>query len=176
MSSVAKGTQKACSATTTRGWAGSRAIGSTTASGGSCSTPTPLRPSTPLHTAPPVTSMPMAHRRASFAARGSNRGRRQSRWPPTRPNEVYPTCFSRRFEDHPEVGGVSAAAPLLAGSPQAGVMKKAYLTATGRLLARSTLKGSDRLEHATFAHDVLGRVTSMTRYTDAPAGASPGAS
>jgi RHS repeat-associated protein len=68
---------------------------------------------------------------------------------------------------------VRDAASLLPNSPQDGVVKRSYVTATGRLLQRSTWKGSDRLEYATFTQDPLGHLTSMTRYQDPASGANP---
>src|SRR5262249_55895526 len=47
------------------------------------------------------------------------------------------------------------------------------IAATGRQLATSTWSGSSRLEHATFSYDHLGHLTSMTRFLDAAAAASP---
>ena len=87
--------------------------------------------------------------------------------------ELYPTCFSHSFQDNTELVGVRDASSLLAGSPQFGVVKNTYTDATGRQLATSTGLGSTRLEHATFTYDRLGHKTSMTRYLNAAAGASP---
>lgn len=78
--------------------------------------------------------------------------------------ERYPTCFSRTFANHEETLGVSDAASLLSNSPQARVTRYATLTAVGRVLSRSTVKDGTRLEYATFTHDRLGQMTSMTRY------------
>ena len=89
------------------------------------------------------------------------------------PTERYPTCFTRSFLDHQETIGVNDAAALLVGSPQAGVTTLATLTAIGRLVSRSTWKAGARLEHALFAHDRLGHLTSMTRYQDAAGGTNP---
>lgn len=86
-------------------------------------------------------------------------------------SERYATCYARSFLDHQETVSVSDAASLMPGSTQAGVTRSATLTALGRLLSRSTWKGTARLEHATFTHDRLGQLTGMTRYLD-PAGAT----
>jgi RHS repeat-associated protein len=88
-------------------------------------------------------------------------------------NEVYPTCFRRSFHDNVEDFSVRDAASLLTGSPQAGVVKVGWVTATGRLLGRSTFQGGNRIEHADFSHDRLGRLTSMTRYQNAAASSNP---
>ncbi|MGH9889637.1 MAG: hypothetical protein ACREBE_29165, partial [bacterium] len=89
------------------------------------------------------------------------------------PSEVYPMCFSRHFVDHTEVLSVQDAASLLTGSPQASVVKSSNLTAAGRLLARATWQGTNRLEYATFTQDRLGHLASMTRYQNAAAGSNP---
>src|SRR5678815_3032907 len=88
-------------------------------------------------------------------------------------SEIYPTCFSRTFQNHTEVVSVRDAASLLDQSPQQDVVKTSYLTATGRLSARATWQGSNRVEYAAFSHDRLGHMASMTRYQDAAAGANP---
>jgi RHS repeat-associated protein len=88
-------------------------------------------------------------------------------------DEIYPTCFRRRFHDNVEDFAVRDAASLLADSPQAGVLKVGWVTAIGRQLGRSTFQGSDRIEHADFTHDRLGRLTSMTRYQNAAASTNP---
>ncbi|NVJ19648.1 hypothetical protein HUW62_00135 [Myxococcus sp. AM011] len=80
--------------------------------------------------------------------------------------ERYPACYARSFADHLETHSVRDAASLLSTSPQAGVIKSATMTGAGRLLSRSTWKSSSRLEYATFTHDRLGQLTSMTRYQD----------
>ncbi|MFP2906014.1 RHS repeat-associated core domain-containing protein [Pyxidicoccus sp. 3LFB2] len=81
-------------------------------------------------------------------------------------NERYPTCYSRSYVANQEVLSVSGADSLLTGSPQAGVTSSATLSATGRVLSRSTLQGTTRLEHATFGHNRMGQLTSMVRYQD----------
>lgn len=88
-------------------------------------------------------------------------------------SEIFPTCFTRTFQDNTEVVSVKDAASLLGGSPQVGVQKFSYATAIGRVLTRSTWQGSTRLEHAMFSYDRLGHRTGMTRYQDAAAGANP---
>ncbi|WP_147451091.1 RHS repeat-associated core domain-containing protein [Corallococcus llansteffanensis] len=80
--------------------------------------------------------------------------------------ERIATCYFRSFLDHLETLSVNDAAALTAASPQAGVLKSATQTATGRILSRSTWKGTVRLEHATFTHDRLGQLTGMTRFLD----------
>jgi RHS repeat-associated protein len=87
--------------------------------------------------------------------------------------EIYPTCFQRAFQNGTEVVNVRDPSSLLAGSPQDGVVMSSYSTAIGRLISRSTWQGSTRLEHATFDHDRLGRLTRMTRYQDANGAANP---
>jgi YD repeat-containing protein len=95
--------------------------------------------------------------------------------------ERYPTCFDRFHHDHQEHVGVRDAASLLAGSPQAGVVQSASMTAIGRVIARSTWSptaGNDpfsgtRLQHATFTHNPLGQRTGMTRFADAAGGTDP---
>lgn len=79
-------------------------------------------------------------------------------------HEVYPTCFSRGYQNNTEVSSVQDASSLLAGSPQFGVLRSSYATAVGRVIARSSWLGSTRLEHATFTYDGLGHVSGMTRY------------
>ncbi len=81
-------------------------------------------------------------------------------------SERFPTCFDRSFEGHVETQDVRDAASLQPGSPQADVVRRSVSSAIGRLLERSTLKGGVRADHATFAHDRLGQLTSMTRYLD----------
>jgi YD repeat-containing protein len=92
-------------------------------------------------------------------------------------SEFYPTCFTRTFGNQVETFTVRDAASLLAGSPQAGVVKMSLVTAVGRLLGRTTFQGgfqnSNRIEHADFTHDRLGRLTSMTRYQNAAASTNP---
>lgn len=61
---------------------------------------------------------------------------------PNESSEVFPTCFTRTFQDHTEVVSVQDAASLLAGSPQSGVQKVSYATAIGRVLTRSTWQGA----------------------------------
>lgn len=92
---------------------------------------------------------------------------------PNESSEIFPTCFTRTFQDHSEVVSVQDAASLLTGSPQYGVKKFSYATAIGRVLTRSTWQGATRLEHAMFSYDRLGHRTGMTRYQDANAGANP---
>ncbi|MCY1030650.1 hypothetical protein OV207_04205 [Corallococcus sp. BB11-1] len=87
--------------------------------------------------------------------------------------ERYPTCYTRTFANNQEVVTVSDASSLLAGSAQAGVTRTATMTAAGRVLSRSTMKGTARLEHATFTHDRLGYLTSMTRFLEPVAPGSP---
>src|SRR6185295_1263177 len=88
-------------------------------------------------------------------------------------HELYPTCVERDFESNTEVVKVRDASSYLAGSPQAGVSKSGYRTATGRVIKRSTWNGQTKLEHATLAYDRLGRLTAMTRYQDASGETKP---
>jgi RHS repeat-associated protein len=82
-------------------------------------------------------------------------------------NEVYPTCFARVFENNYEKKIVLDASSRLPGSPQQGVSRAEYLTAIGRPVQRVTFDSRLRaLERLTFTHDMLGNVTSMTRYED----------
>jgi RHS repeat-associated protein len=86
---------------------------------------------------------------------------------------VFPTCFSRTFSNHTEIVGVSDAAALLAGSPQAGLTTTATLTAVGRVLSRATVRNGARLEYETFDYDRLGHMTGLTRFLDAAGGTKP---
>jgi RHS repeat-associated protein len=88
-------------------------------------------------------------------------------------SELFPTCYQRTFQDHTEVITVQDPASLLAGSPQAGVIKTSYATATGRVIARATWRGTDRLEYATFGQDRLGRLNRITRFQQPAAGTNP---
>jgi RHS repeat-associated protein len=113
----------------------------------------------------------------------SIRGKGRQQWPSAFPvatneaSEIYPTCFTRRFGSGVETFTVRDAASLLAGSPQAGVVRMSWVTALGRVLGRSTFQGgfqdSNRIEHADFTHDRLGRLTGMTRYQNAAASTNP---
>jgi RHS repeat-associated protein len=87
--------------------------------------------------------------------------------------QVYPTCYSRSFQNNTEVVSVRDADSHLASSPQANVIQSSYATAIGQVIARSTWQGSNRLEHATLEHDALGHLVGMTRYQDAATGAKP---
>jgi hypothetical protein len=88
--------------------------------------------------------------------------------------ERYPTCVARSFNNHMQTVSVIDAAALVAGSPQAGVVKVATSTAIGRILSRSTWKNGTRYEHATFAYDLLGQLTGMTRFQDCGLRHQPG--
>ena len=84
-------------------------------------------------------------------------------------NERYPTCFSRFFANNQEAVHVRDAASLLAGSPQAGVVKETIYSAIGRVLTRSTYKPNPNLvplERATFRYDALGNLAGMSRHQD----------
>jgi RHS repeat-associated protein len=81
-------------------------------------------------------------------------------------NEVFPTCFSRFFSGYSEFIIVRDPASLEVGSNQDGTIRYTELSALGRLVSRSTWKNGVRLEHATFSHDRLGQLRSMTRYLD----------
>lgn len=89
-------------------------------------------------------------------------------------NELYPTCVQRTFQSNTAVVTLRDASSYLAGSPQQGVANTSYLSATGRVITRSTW-GNDQtlLEHATLAYDRLGRLTQMTRYQDASGATKP---
>ncbi|HEY6175717.1 MAG TPA: RHS repeat-associated core domain-containing protein, partial [Kofleriaceae bacterium] len=87
--------------------------------------------------------------------------------------QLYPTCVQRDFESNTEVVTVRDASSYLAGSPQAGVAKSSYRTATGRVIKRSTWNGQTKLEHATLSYDGLGRLNGMTRFQDANGEAKP---
>jgi len=67
-------------------------------------------------------------------------------------NQVYPTCVQRSFQNNLEVVEVRDAASLLVKSPQDGVRKSSVLTASGRIIERSTWQdtkdGAKRLERA----------------------------
>jgi hypothetical protein len=79
--------------------------------------------------------------------------------------ERYPTCFTHSFSSHMESLSVRDAASLTPGSPQNGVVYDNITSAIGRPLFRSTSQMSGtRLEFASFTHDHLGNLNSMTRY------------
>jgi len=72
--------------------------------------------------------------------------------------ELYPTCVQRTFQSNTELVTLRDASSYLTGSPQEGVAKKSYVTATGRVMKRSTLgKDGTQLEYATLDYDRLGR-------------------
>jgi len=80
----------------------------------------------------------------------------------------------RTFQSNTELVTLRDASSYLTGSPQEGVAKKSYVTATGQVMKRSTLgRMGTQLEYATLDYDRLGRLTSMTRYQDAKRGANP---
>jgi RHS repeat-associated protein len=87
--------------------------------------------------------------------------------------ERFPTCFQRSFDNHVDTLEVQDAASLHPGSAQSGVKQRIVTSAIGRPIERSTLKGAMRLDYATFTHDRLGQLTSMTRYADPVGGADP---
>ena len=87
-------------------------------------------------------------------------------------NEIYPTCYQRFFENNLETMRVRDSVSLVPNGPQ-NVVRVSYATAIGRVVARSAFQGNTRIEHATFEHDSLGHVKSMTRYQD-PATAANG--
>jgi hypothetical protein len=92
-------------------------------------------------------------------------------------NELYPTCIQRSFQSNTEVVTLRDASSYLTGSPQEGVAKTSYVTATGRVIKRSTLgKDGTQLEYATLDYDRLGQLTSMTRFQNASGGTNPVAS
>src|SRR5262249_51758865 len=91
---------------------------------------------------------------------------------PDAATERFPMFFRHSFAVYREQMSVQDAAALTPGSPQDGVIKAETTSALGRVLFRSTWQGTTRLEHASFTHDHLGQMTSMTRYQDAVNGAS----
>ena len=149
--------------------------GPTTASGGWCSKPIPYPSTQSFATAYGTTRFFNVDGTPSCFVRGNGQQPRLPRYLAATDeiHEIYPTCFQHAFQDNTEVVSVQDPASLLAHSPQDGVIKSSYATAIGRLVTRSTWQGATRLEHATFAHDRLGRQTSMTRYQDAAAMAKP---
>ena len=80
--------------------------------------------------------------------------------------ERFPTLLTHSFSNHQEQISVQDAASLTAGTPQNGVVKSSITSAIGRLLARSTWQNGTRIEHAAFAQDRLGNLTTLTRYQD----------
>jgi RHS repeat-associated protein len=78
--------------------------------------------------------------------------------------ETLPTCYSYAYENGTLRVGVKSADALLSTLPQAGVERQERFTAAGRLLSRTTLQSSVRLEFAEYQHDRLGNRTGMTRY------------
>ena len=87
--------------------------------------------------------------------------------------ERFPTCFNRTFTDHVATLDVQDAASLQADSPQAGVVHRVVSSAVGWTLERSTVKAGTRLEYASFGHDRLGQLTSMTRFHEPSTGTDP---
>jgi RHS repeat-associated protein len=80
-------------------------------------------------------------------------------------SERYPTCASRSFSDHVEIVTTQDAASMLAGSPQEGVQKITFLSATGRTLKRYTRNSAFATqEEAHFGYDFVGNLTSMRRF------------
>ena len=71
-----------------------------------------------------------------------------------------------RFQENSEWVKVRDPSSLLAGSPQEGVVKGSAFRATGKLISRTTWKGTTRIEHAIYGYDRLGRHALMTRYQD----------
>jgi RHS repeat-associated protein len=88
-------------------------------------------------------------------------------------HEIYPTCYRLFFENNLETMSVRDSVSLVPNGPQADVVRVSYATAIGRVVARSTFQSSTRIEHATFEHDALGHLKSMTRYQDPAAAANP---
>ncbi|RKG91898.1 hypothetical protein D7V88_08270 [Corallococcus terminator] len=85
---------------------------------------------------------------------------------PSLGTELLPTCYSRTFANHLETVSLQDAVALTSTSPQVNVLRSSTMTATGRILSRSTIRSGTPLEHATFTYDRLGQATGMTRYLD----------
>jgi RHS repeat-associated protein len=88
-------------------------------------------------------------------------------------NELYPTCFERAFNDYAMVTDRLDASSLQPNSAQAGVVHRIVSSAIGNAFEQSTLKAGTRLEYASFGHDRLGQVTSITRFLTPATGANP---
>jgi RHS repeat-associated protein len=80
--------------------------------------------------------------------------------------ETFPTCLTRVFDNHTVQVLVNSPDALLAGSPQAGVVRTDTMTAIGRLLSRESTKNGARLELATYAYDRFGNLAALSRYQD----------
>ena len=78
--------------------------------------------------------------------------------------ERFPTCYDRLFDGNAEIVEVRDAASLLPGSPQADVIHRFASTATGSVIEHSIFRNGVRVDLATFAHDRLGQMRSMSRY------------
>jgi hypothetical protein len=76
----------------------------------------------------------------------------------------FVTCFDRAFDNHVMTADVLDPVSLEWDDPQLWVRHREVSSAAGWPLERSTIKGSSRLEYATFLHDPLGQTVSMTRY------------
>jgi hypothetical protein len=81
-------------------------------------------------------------------------------------NERYPTCFDHVFLDNTERVSTTDADAMLPGSPQASVIESTFFTAIGRPIQAVTYRAGVPQERSAFAYDVLGHMTSMTRYQD----------
>jgi RHS repeat-associated protein len=88
-------------------------------------------------------------------------------------NERYPECFDRAFDGHVMTTERRDASSLQANSPQAGVVQHRVASAIGTVLEQSTIKAGTRIEHASFAHDRLGRLMSMSRFLTPATPANP---
>jgi RHS repeat-associated protein len=80
--------------------------------------------------------------------------------------ERFPTCIRHSYVGHLDTVDVTDAASLLAGSGQAGVVKRTVATAAGRIIERLALHSGIPLERSRFNYDPLGQVTSITRFVD----------
>ena len=85
----------------------------------------------------------------------------------------YVTCFDRQFDNHVVTNDVIDATSLQWNTPEDWVRHRVVTSAIGVELERSTLKAGNRLDYATFDHDRLGQMTSMTRFQQPSTGANP---
>ena len=88
--------------------------------------------------------------------------------------EVFPTCFSRSFDNNQEIGTLVDANNVGGIASNDFVSSQTTLNAIGRVLDHSTLSrhatptgfATETLEDAAFSYNALGQLTSMTRYQD----------
>jgi hypothetical protein len=76
----------------------------------------------------------------------------------------YVTCFDRTYANHAAIADVLDAVSLASDDPQQWVSRRVVSTAAGWTQEHSTLRGGYRLEYATFQHDLLGQLVSMTKF------------